>query len=76
MADRAEDYDVTFPAFEAEHRDRIAATLNEFVDISNPLDYHTFIWNDEERLTRCFSEVLTGAFDVAMLVLDLSKSRS
>ena len=74
VADRAEDYDVTFPAFEAEHSDRIAATLNEFVDISNPLDYHTFIWNDEERLTRCFSEVLTGALDVAMLVLDFPRA--
>ena len=39
--------------------------------IDNPLDYHTFIWNDEDKLTATFSSVLAGGFDVGMLILDI-----
>ena len=48
----------------------MAATLNEYVTIDNPLDYHTFIWNQEDKLTATFSAVLRGGYDVAMLILD------
>jgi acyl-CoA synthetase (NDP forming) len=49
----------------------VAATLNEYVTIDNPLDYHTFIWNQEDKLTATFSAVLGGGYDVAMLILDV-----
>jgi len=70
VADRSVRYPVAFPAFGPEHRDRIAATLPQLVTITNPLDYHTFIWGDEPALERCFTEVLAGPFDAAMLVID------
>ena len=49
----------------------MAATLNEYVAIDNPLDYHTFIWNQPEKLTATFTEVLEGGFDVGMVILDM-----
>ena len=61
---------VSFPPFNPQTRDKVAATLNEFVAIDNPLDYHTFIWNQEEKLTATFTAVLSGGFDVGMLILD------
>ncbi len=70
VADRSVRYAVAFPAFGPEHRDRIAATLPQLVTITNPLDYHTFIWGDESALERCFTEVVSGPFDAAMLVID------
>ena len=70
VADRSVRYPVAFPAFGPEHRDRIAATLPQMVSITNPLDYHTFIWGDEPALERCFTEVVAEAFDAAMLVID------
>lgn len=70
VADRSLRYPVAFPAFGPEHRDRIAATLPQLVAITNPLDYHTFIWGDEPALERCFTEVVSGPFDAAMLVID------
>ena len=73
VADRAESLDVEFPDFEANQAERIGATLSEFVSISNPLDYHTFIWGDEERLADCFTAVLDGPSDAAMLVLDFPR---
>ena len=74
VADRARHYDLTFPAFDTDHRGRIKATLNEMVTVTNPLDYHTFIWGDRERLEACFTAVLDGRFDAAMLVLDFPRA--
>jgi acyl-CoA synthetase (NDP forming) len=71
VADMAMEKDVRFPPFDACTRPKVAATLNEYVAIDNPLDYHTFIWNDEAKLTATFSSVLAGGFDLAMLILDI-----
>lgn len=61
VADRGRNYQVVFPAFAADHRDRVAATLDGRVTVTNPLDYHTFIWGDAARLIECFGTVLAGA---------------
>jgi acetate---CoA ligase (ADP-forming) len=71
VADMAMGRQVHFPPFDAETRDRVAATLNDYVVIDNPLDYHTFIWNQEDKLSATFSAVLSGGFDCAMLMLDI-----
>ena len=74
VADEARSRDLVFPPFGADHRDRVAATLNEMVAITNPLDYHTFIWGDRPRLEACFTAVLSGGFDAALLVLDFPRA--
>ena len=61
---------VSFPPFDPVTKEKVSSTLNEFVSIDNPLDYHTFIWNQEEKLTNTFTAVLSGGFDVGMLILD------
>lgn len=70
VADMALERRVSFPPFNAETKPRVAATLNEYVAIDNPLDYHTFIWGQPEKLTATFTEVLKGGFDVGMVILD------
>jgi acetate---CoA ligase (ADP-forming) len=74
VADMAMEKKVRFPEFDSCTRPKVAATLNEYVSIDNPLDYHTFIWNQEDKLTATFSAVLAGGFDVAMLILDIPTS--
>jgi acetyl-CoA synthetase len=70
VADMALEKKVSFPPFNAATKPRVAATLNEYVAIDNPLDYHTFIWGQPEKLTATFTEVLKGGFDVSMVILD------
>ena len=70
VADRAERYGVTFPPFTADHARRIKDTLSDLAAVTNPLDYHTFIWGDEAALRKCFTEVLTGPAEAGMLILD------
>lgn len=71
VADMALEKKVSFPPFPEDRKPKVAATLNEYVVIDNPLDYHTFIWNQEAKLTATFTEVLASRYDVAMIILDV-----
>ena len=70
IADAAEAHDVGFEPFTEDQAAAIRTTLGDLVAVTNPLDYHTFIWGDETALTSCFTAALDGPADVAMLVLD------
>ena len=70
IADMAVGRNVSFPPFNASTKSKVTASLNEFVSIENPLDYHTFIWNDESKLTATFTATLSGGFDCGVLILD------
>ncbi|WP_421780169.1 acetate--CoA ligase family protein [Kiloniella litopenaei] len=48
--------------------------LGDKVSISNPFDYHTYIWGDIEEKTDCFTRVMQGGYDISLLVLDYPKS--
>ena len=41
--------------------------------VANPLDYHTFIWNNEPALTETFTAMAGGGFALNMLVLDFPR---
>ena len=51
-------------------RGRVGTTLNDLVTVSNPLDYHTFIWGDADRLAATFAAMLGCGFDLGLLVID------
>jgi acetate---CoA ligase (ADP-forming) len=70
IADMALERKVSFPPFDPKTRAEVAATLNEYVSIDNPLDYHTFIWDQFDNLTATYSAVLRGGFDAGVLILD------
>ncbi len=70
VADLAEDFDISFPPLDPRHRAAVAATLNEYVNVDNPLDYHTFIWGDSAGLEATFAAMMRGGYDLTMLVLD------
>ena len=73
VADRAAGRNVVFPPFEPSAADRIAATLSHRVPVTNPLDYHTFIWGDLPVMTECFTQTLSAGVDAGMLVIDFPK---
>ncbi len=71
IADLAIGRKLRFPPFQPAAKAKVAATLNEYVAIDNPLDYHTFIWNQPEKLIATFSAVLESGYDVSALILDI-----
>ena len=69
-ADMAMGRELSLPDFDDAARSRVRATLNEYVSVSNPLDYHTFIWNQPDKMEATFTAVHSGGYDVGMLILD------
>jgi acetyl-CoA synthetase len=70
IADRAAGRAVGFEPFPEVTTERIAATLSHRVPITNPLDYHTFIWGDRQAMTACFTETLSAPVDAGILIID------
>ena len=74
MSDSAEGRRVCFPALSPEHRTRVQESLGPLVAVANPLDYNTYIWGKEEALTATFSAMVSGGFDLNLLVLDFPRT--
>ncbi len=53
--------------------DRLFAVLGEIPTISNPLDYHTFIWGDGPKTTEVFSAMLE-AYDAGIYIVDTPRT--
>ena len=70
MADAAQRHGIPLPDFDDAAIAAIAETVNPLVTVSNPFDYHTFDWGDEERLTASFTCALAAGIDINALVLD------
>ena len=74
MADTVHGRQVRFPPLADNDARRIKATLSDMVAVANPLDYHTFIWGDRERMTATFSAFLETGFDLTGFIIDFPRS--
>jgi acyl-CoA synthetase (NDP forming) len=73
IADAAVGRDVRFRKLTAAERARVKATLGEIVTVANPLDYHTFIWDNEPAMAATFTAMIGCGFDLSLLVLDFPR---
>ncbi|MFZ9629389.1 MAG: CoA-binding protein [Ilumatobacteraceae bacterium] len=74
VADRSEQTRLRFEPFADDQRATIESTLTELVSVSNPFDYHTFMWGDRPAMAATFGAVLDGPQDATMLLLDAPPS--
>lgn len=74
MADMALGTAIAWPAFSAVGKARLNEVLGPIVTVSNPLDYHTFIWGDVARMTDCFAAVLDEGRPLTVFVLDIPRA--
>ncbi len=71
MADMAESVGLPFPPLLEKQRQELYTVLGDRVVLGNPLDYHTYIWDDEEAQYRCFAAMLKGSQDdITLKILD------
>ncbi|NTF45582.1 acetate--CoA ligase family protein [Rhizobium rhizogenes] len=73
MADAAVGLNIEFRALKAEQLTALRASLGQMVTLSNPLDYHTFVWGDLTRQTEAFSAMFAGGYALNLLVLDFPR---
>jgi acetyl-CoA synthetase len=73
VADLAEMYGLVTPPFSPSVGADLQTVLGPSVNVSNPLDYHTFIWGDRDQQAACFNIVLRADFDINLLILDFPR---
>ncbi len=73
MADAAVGRNVEFRALKPEQLPALRASLGQMVTLSNPLDYHTFVWGDLARQTEAFSAMFAGGYALNLVVLDFPR---
>jgi acyl-CoA synthetase (NDP forming) len=74
VADLGHSHGLDFPALAPQVVEALTAVLGPRVPISNPLDYHTYIWGDERALTECFAAMMSADHDACVIVLDFPLS--
>jgi len=73
IADAALGTGLRFRPLDRAQTARVAATVSELVTVSNPFDYHTFIWANAPAMAETFAAVMAAEFDLTLLVLDLPR---
>ena len=74
IADTAESLNVEFAPLESSQHDALRDALGPQVALANPLDYHTYIWDDSAAMQATFSAMMQGEADMTMLVLDFPRA--
>ncbi|MGI9419121.1 MAG: acetate--CoA ligase family protein [Geminicoccaceae bacterium] len=70
MADAAEGLPLTYPPLSEQQKHELRKHLGDTVTLANPLDYHTGVWRDAERMQGVFAAMTGPDVDMTCLVLD------
>lgn len=73
MADAGVKRKVVYRDLKPEQRQPLRETLGQMVTISNPLDYHTFVWGNREKQTAAFTTMMQGGYALNLVVLDFPR---
>jgi acyl-CoA synthetase (NDP forming) len=73
VADLAAPLGIDFPPVPQATHDRLFNVLGSIPTISNPLDYHTFIWGDGPKTTEVFTAMLE-AYDAGIYIIDTPRT--
>lgn len=73
MADLGESAGIDYRSFSTSASGDLKSLLGPFVSISNPLDYHTYVWGDTKRMTDIFAVAMGDGHDLTVFVLDLPR---
>ncbi len=74
MSDTAHGRKINFRALKTEQLPALRESLGEMVTLANPLDYHTFVWGNEDRQAAAFTAMMQGGYALNLIVLDFPRS--
>ena len=73
VADAAHRRGLRLPAFSESTATGLRSALGDRVTVANPLDYHTYVWGDAERMAAGFEAFLGADVDAHLLILDMPR---
>jgi acyl-CoA synthetase (NDP forming) len=74
IADSAVGRDMVFRDLKPEQLPLLRETLGQMVTLSNPLDYHTFVWGNGEKQASAFTTMMSGDYALNMIILDFPRA--
>ena len=74
MADLMVGRDLVLPPLDAVQTTALAQALGPHVALANPLDYHTYIWADEQVMGATYSAMMQGNLALGIVVSDFPRS--
>ncbi|MEO0486527.1 MAG: acetate--CoA ligase family protein [Pseudomonadota bacterium] len=69
-ADAAVGHAVTFPPLTQAQTDGLRAALGPRVALANPLDYHTYIWRDGDKMAEAWGAMSAPHIALTLIILD------
>jgi acetyl-CoA synthetase len=69
-ADTAVGSGLTFPALTDAQRIDLGTALGPMVALGNPLDYHTYIWRDVEKMTAAWLPMAADHIGLTLIIID------
>ena len=73
IADLADPLHFQFPKLTLKQKKDLKSVLGNLVHLSNPLDYQTYIWNDQVKLQQAFKCMTEVRYDFLFIIMDLPK---
>ncbi|MEM6310494.1 MAG: acetate--CoA ligase family protein, partial [Pseudomonadota bacterium] len=73
MADATVGTGLVYPALSARQSSDLRTALGPKVALANPLDYHTYIWDDVPAMTETFSALMQGDLAIGCIVVDFPR---
>ncbi|WP_315898853.1 acetate--CoA ligase family protein [Tateyamaria omphalii] len=70
MADMAHGSGLTFPALTERQTDALRDALGPMVALANPLDYHTYIWRDADRMAQTWAAMTGDGIGMTLSIVD------
>ena len=74
IADMALAHGLQFPALDAGQQTALRNALGPMVALSNPLDYHTYIWRNTAAMTQAWSAMTGPGIDLTLSVVDYPRT--
>ena len=74
IADLAQEYGVKFPILGEENISELRSVLGEMVALSNPLDYHTYIWGNVDAMSCTFLAMMRGHGGLTIIIVDFPRN--
>ena len=73
VSDLAQAYGIQFPKLEKENISELRSVLGEMVALSNPLDYHTYIWGDIDAMASTFIAMMRQHIGITIIIVDFPR---
>jgi acyl-CoA synthetase (NDP forming) len=65
---------LAFPPLNSKQETDLRDALGSMVALANPLDYHTYIWNDRRAMAQTFSAMMDPQLSVGCIVVDFPRT--